>query len=128
MKKAGIFNGEISKIIAKMGHRDMLAVVDMGFPIPESVERIDLVVDRGEPTIFKVLEVIDRELEVEELIFAEETSEEFVDKVKQIFKDAKVIFVSHKELKKLSYDSRAIIRTGEAVPYSNVILVSGVIF
>ena len=128
MKKAGIFNSELSKIIAKMGHKDMLAVVDMGFPIPESVERIDLVVDRGEPAIFRVLEVIERELKVEELIFAEESSEEFVNKVRRIFKDAKVTFISHEELKKLSNKSRAVIRTGEAVPYSNVILVSGVIF
>ena len=128
MKKKGIFNSEISKIIAKMGHRDMLAVVDMGFPIPESVERIDLVVDKGAPSIFKVIEAISRELEVEELIFAKESSEEFVNKVKEIFKGAKVTFISHEELKNLSNKSRAIIRTGEAVPYSNVSLVSGVIF
>ncbi|MCD6449634.1 MAG: D-ribose pyranase [Thermotogaceae bacterium] len=128
MKKSGIFNSEISKVVAQMGHKDMVAVVDMGFPISNSVERIDLVVDKGEPSIFRVLEVLNKELMVEEIIFANESSEEFVNKVKSILENTKVTFVSHEELKKLSNQSKAVIRTGEVVPYSNVILVSGVIF
>lgn len=51
----------------------------------------------------------------------------------QLFEDLKatnltIESVSHEELKMLSHDVKAIIRTGEATPYANVILTSGVIF
>jgi D-ribose pyranase len=36
--------------------------------------------------------------------------------------------VTHAQLKELSRNARAVIRTGEATPYANVILYSGVIF
>lgn len=39
MKKVGILNSEISKIVADMGHMDTLAVVDLGFPIPQGVKK-----------------------------------------------------------------------------------------
>ena len=38
------------------------------------------------------------------------------------------VFVSHEELKKLSADCRAVIRTGETTPYSNIILQSACLF
>ena len=37
-------------------------------------------------------------------------------------------FVSHSELKKMTEDCKAVIRTGETTPYSNIILQSGCIF
>ena len=39
-----------------------------------------------------------------------------------------VDFVTHETLKKLTRRARAVIRTGEATPYANVLLYSGVIF
>jgi D-ribose pyranase len=37
-------------------------------------------------------------------------------------------YVAHDALKRLSRDARAVIRTGEATPYANVVLYAGVIF
>lgn len=42
MKKSVLINSEISSIISKMGHTDMLTICDSGLPIPKNVERIDL--------------------------------------------------------------------------------------
>ncbi len=39
-----------------------------------------------------------------------------------------VDFVAHETLKQLTRRARAVIRTGEATPYANVLLYSGVIF
>jgi len=50
MKKTGILNAEISEIIAKMGHTDMLAIGDIGLPIPNEVKRIDISLIKGIPT------------------------------------------------------------------------------
>lgn len=39
-----------------------------------------------------------------------------------------VDFVRHERLKELTREARGIIRTGEATPFANVVLYSGVIF
>ncbi|NMA30469.1 MAG: D-ribose pyranase, partial [Candidatus Methanofastidiosa archaeon] len=43
-------------------------------------------------------------------------------------KDIEIIYIPHKQFKKRTGQSKAVIRTGEFTPYSNVILVSGVVF
>ena len=42
--------------------------------------------------------------------------------------EPETVFVSHEELKKLSADCRAVIRSGETTPYSNIILQSACLF
>jgi D-ribose pyranase len=39
-----------------------------------------------------------------------------------------VEFVTHERLKEMTHEARAVIRTGEATPYANVILFSKVVF
>ena len=34
MKKKGILNPQINRVISEMGHRDMLIIADAGFPFP----------------------------------------------------------------------------------------------
>ena len=57
-----------------------------------------------------------------------------LDKVLDFFKNQEtgfvpeVEYVSHEELKKMTMDCKAVIRTGETTPYSNIILQSGCIF
>ena len=135
MKKTGIFNSEISRIVAKMGHKDKLAIVDMGFPIPKDVEVVDIVLDRGKPEFLETVLVVLRELEIEEIILADEiksfnekTYQELMEKLKEIYPNLKVTFVSHDEFKKMVKECKGVIRTGSDKPYSNVMLVSGVIF
>ncbi|MBO8161833.1 MAG: D-ribose pyranase [Thermosipho sp. (in: Bacteria)] len=128
MKKSGIFNSEISKVVSRMGHKDKLAIVDLGFPIPNGVERIDLVLDYGKPTFEEVLKVVLKELEVESAIIAREASDDFEKIIIKNIPDVEIIKTSHEELKALTKDVCAVIRTGEVIPFSNVILVSGVIF
>ena len=128
MKKCGVFNSEISSVISNMGHGDSITIVDLGYPIPEEKRRIDLVVDINVPDFFVVLENVLKELHVEKIIIAKESSEQFVEKVKNLTNLNMVEFVSHEEFKKIAKSSRAYIRTGTALPYHNIILISGVIF
>lgn len=78
MKRVGILNSTISEMVANMGHTDMLAIVDMGFPIPDGAKKVDLVVDKGKPGLLEVVEVILKELEVEKIILAEEMNEKIL--------------------------------------------------
>jgi D-ribose pyranase len=128
MKKTGIFNSNLSKVIARMGHKDKIAIVDLGFPIPNNVERIDLVLDYGKPRFEEVLKVVLKELEVEGAIIAQESSNDFENIIIKNIPNVKLTKITHDEFKILTKDVYAVIRTGEVIPYSNVILVSGVIF
>lgn len=131
MKKSGVLNREISEVIASMGHLDMLTICDAGLPIPESVRRIDLSIVPGIPGILQVAKAIAGDLEVQQIIMADDLrnlNPNLDEMIRNIFKDAKVIYRSHDELKEISSRARAIIRTGECTPYANVILVSGVTF
>lgn len=131
MKKSVLINSEISSVIAKMGHTDMLAICDSGLPIPKNVERIDLALKHGIPTFLDTLDTVLEELKVEEVVIAseiEEVSNEMYKEIEKRFKDIKITKVPHKDFKTMTKNSMAIVRTGEFTPYANIILKSGVVF
>jgi D-ribose pyranase len=49
MKKGGILNPQLNRVISEMGHRDILIIADAGLPIPQEIERIDLALKSGIP-------------------------------------------------------------------------------
>jgi D-ribose pyranase len=131
MKKTGILNSEISKVVALMGHTDFLVICDSGFPIPEHVRRIDLALSRGFPGVVQTAAEIAKELAVEGIMYcrqAEDHCPELMDQIKGMFPEASTEVIEHALLKEISTKAKAIIRTGECVPYSNVILRAGVAF
>ncbi len=129
MKKGGILNSQLNRVISEMGHRDMLIISDAGLPIPKEVEKIDLALKSGIPSFAEVLRAILSELEVEEAYVAEEIKEKNPQTSNMIYSlIGEVKFITHEELKELSKKARAIVRTGECSPYANIILISGVIF
>ena len=135
MKKSRLLNSELSYEIAKIGHTAHITLCDAGLPIPQSVKRIDLAVEAGLPGFINVLDPVLSEIQVEEIILAEEIKEKnmpMYEAIMKSFKEAgmnpKVVFVPHEEFKKITHNSEAIVRTGECSPYANVILKSGVVF
>lgn len=131
MKKNGVLNQEISQLIASMGHLDKLTICDAGLPIPDYTWRIDLAVVPGLPGFEAVAKAVAGDLQVQQIILAEELRDrnpQLTRAIRELFKDAEVTFVPHEDFKRISTESRAIIRTGECTPYANVILVSGVTF
>lgn len=133
MKKQGILNSDISRVLSYMGHTDCIAVGDCGLPIPEEVERIDLALEFGVPSFMDVLRVITKDMKVEKIVLAEEIREQnpkVLGEIKELFagQELETVFVSHTELKKQTRKCKAVIRTGETTPYANIILQSGCIF
>ena len=129
MKKNGILNPQLNRVISEMGHRDMLIVADAGLPIPKGVERVDLVLKYGIPSFAEVLPAVLSELKVEEAYVAEEIKEknpQTLNLVSSLIGEVK--FITHEKLKELSKQARVIVRTGECSPYANIILISGVTF
>ena len=72
MKRGKLLNGEISTVIASMGHTDSLTIGDAGLPIPGDCQRIDLALTAGIPAFKDVLATVLEELCVEKIILAEE--------------------------------------------------------
>lgn len=135
MKRNGILNSDISRVLSYMGHTDRIAIGDCGLPIPEETERIDLAVKFGQPTFMDVLKEVGADMKIEKIILAEEIKEknpQILNEIKVYFELAdvqpEVEFVSHVELKQLTKECKAVIRTGETTPYANIILQSGCIF
>lgn len=131
MKKTGILNSDISRVVADMGHMDWLGIGDAGTPVPAKTEKIDLAVRAGLPAFTDVLKEVLKELEVQKIYVAEEIkteNPEQLQNIKKILSDVEIEFIPHSELKKDLSRSKAFIRTGEETPFSNVILESGVVF
>lgn len=132
MRKTVLLNSDISSVISRMGHTDMLTIGDCGLPIPQNVQRIDLALKLGVPAFLETLDTVLQELCVEKIILAEEiktVSPEMHAAILERFSEkVQVEYVPHTDFKQATAFSRAIVRTGECTAYANVILVSGVTF
>ncbi len=133
MKKAGILNSDISRVLSYLGHTDTICIGDCGLPIPDEVERIDLALCFGEPTFMRTLEIVAGDMKIEKIVLAAEIKEqnkEVLSQIETLFagQDIEIEFVPHTELKAQTKDCKAVIRTGETTPYANVILQAGCIF
>jgi len=131
MKKTGLLNAKLSKVIAEMGHKDRLTICDAGLPIPNSTERIDIALTRGVPSFIDSFKNIFEELVVEKAIMAveiKELSDELHQEIIEILGEIPIEYCSHDDFKELTGHTKAVVRTGETTPYANIILVSGVNF
>ena len=138
MKRHGILNSNISRVLSAMGHTDRIAIADCGLPVPEGTERIDLAVTFGNPRFMDVLKAVSNDMKIEAVVLAEEIKEQnpqILEEIQELFasfetgfKPEKVEFVSHTRFKEMTKECRAVIRTGETKPYANIILQSGCIF
>lgn len=132
MKKGGILNPAINKLITETGHTDLVVVTDAGLPIPENVNtRIDLALIPGTPGFLETLDAVLTELIVEKIIMAEEiktVSPDMNEEILKRFPGIPVEYVPHVEFKQNSKQARGFIRSGEFTPYANVILIAGVAY
>jgi D-ribose pyranase len=128
MKKIGIIHSQISAVVASLGHNDTLTIVDAGYPVPASTQRIDLALEPGVPGFLQTLRVVLQELYVERLILAEEIqqySPHILQGIRELLPEAPIEFIPHLTFKERAPSTRAVIRTAEFTPYSNIILVAG---
>lgn len=131
MKKKGILNSHISDVLSRMGHTDTIVIADCGLPIPDETMRIDLSLKIGTPSFLETLQAVLDDIEIEKVTLANEIMENNHKINKEITKLANGVpikYITHEELKDLTKKAKAVIRTGEATPYANIILHAGVIF
>ncbi|MFH0715845.1 D-ribose pyranase [Staphylococcus delphini] len=129
MYKFGTLNSEISCVLSRLGHTDEIVIADCGLPIPDGVKRIDIALKEGTPSFEEVYEELMYHMAVEQVVVAREMVEENETLYQRVKNDFPTLeMVSHEKFKKQTRHAKAIIRTGEATPYANIILKSDVIF
>src|SRR5438309_4093232 len=133
MKKIGTLNSHLSTVIASMGHLDKLVICDSGLPIPRHREVVDLALAPNIPRFLETVGVVLTELHVERAIIAREMAQankKTFAGLARLLNGIRTRKVSHAEFKRIAGGNGniAFVRTGEATPYANVILISGVTF
>lgn len=133
MKKHGVLHSQLSRVIATMGHSDRMVICDSGLPIPRGSEVVDLALTKNIPRFLDTVRVVLGEAEVEKVIVASEMKTQnpkAYQGLMDLLNGTPVEEVSHEEFKQITRGgtTMAFVRTGEATPYANVILVSGVNF
>jgi D-ribose pyranase len=128
MKRNGMLNSHITKVLADLGHTDTIVVADAGLPVPAGVMKIDLSLKEGVPSFLDVVDVLKEEMVVEQVTVAGEIEQNALvhEELKNTFSEME--YISHESLKARLKDAKAVIRTGEITPYANCILHAGVIF
>ena len=88
MKRHGILNSNISRVLSSMGHTDRIAIADCGLPVPEGTERIDLAVTFGNPRFMDVLKAVSSDMKIEAVVLAEEIKEQnpqILEEIQELF-------------------------------------------
>ncbi|WP_455919339.1 D-ribose pyranase [Priestia megaterium] len=129
MKRHGMINSHITKILTDLGHTDTIVIADAGLPVPSDVPKIDLSLKLGVPSFEDVVVAVLEDMATEKIVIASEMKERN-QKAYELMEKKNILVeeVSHEQLKMLTSKAKVVIRTGEATPYANCILQAGVIF
>ncbi len=121
-----IWHPQLADLLARFRHANAIAILDAPFPSYPGVETVELIVTRGLPTIPQLVDVILAEHEVSSVVMADEFRTHVDAETQQSYLshlgELPIDWVAHTEFKRLVGDCLGIVHTGDAVPYSNVIL------
>ncbi len=125
----GILNPHVLSLLARVRHTNALVIADRGFPFWPGIETVDLSLVDGVPTVQQVLAAVRMNFVVAEAYMAEEFLRENNEMTKAVFLAAlagiPVTHEPHQRFKLRVPGAIGLIRTGEVIPYANLVLISG---
>jgi D-ribose pyranase len=129
MLKSGILNPQINALLSRVRHTNTLVIADRGFPFWPQIETIDIALVDNLPTVLHVLRAIRPNFVIAKAWMAEEFLQHNPEEVRQAFAQALggvlLTHERHVEFKKRVPQAIGLIRTGDTIPYANMILESG---
>jgi D-ribose pyranase len=131
LKTSPLLNGRLTAVLTTLRHGETIVIADAGLPAPDGVERLDLAIAQGVPSLADVLPPLRDGTVLEEVLVASDMQRVNPDRravVADVFGDEVVREIPHLELEALLPRSKLIVQTGECTPYANVVLVGGVSF
>jgi D-ribose pyranase len=128
MIKSGLLNPAVLQLLACIRHTNTLVIADRGFPFWPQIETVDISLVDDVPTVLQVLDAIRANFAIGRVYAAAEfkthnpaaTRAALAGRLKKV----PLIFEPHVEFKKRVPHAIGLIRTGGAIPYSNLIIES----
>jgi D-ribose pyranase len=128
MLKTGILNPQLNALLARVRHTNTLVIADRGFPFWPEIETVDVSVVDDLPTVLQLLHAVRANFVVGAAWMAEEFRGANDAKTQADFASAlegvKLAYEPHVTFKKRVPSAIGLIRTGDATPYTNIILES----
>lgn len=121
-----ILHPDLLALLARTGHTDSLCICDRGFPVPDGPQRLDLALTDDIPTVLDVLAVVQANFKIDRILAAHEMQEASQARLAELQAlGIRLELVDHLDLKRLTRGCKGVIRTGDTVPYANIIIVAG---
>jgi D-ribose pyranase len=128
MLKSGILNPALNSLISRVRHTNTLVIADRGFPSWKQVETVDLSLVDDVPRVLDVLAALLPNFQCGCAYIAEEfgrnNTGETVGRLRATLGSIRLVQMPHTELKQLVPAATGLIRTGDTIPYANIILES----
>ncbi len=128
MLRTGILNPQINSLLSRVRHTNTLVIADRGFPFWPGIETIDISLVDDVPAILQVLQAIRLNFQAGRAWMAAEFLEHNSPVTQSAFRQAlagvTLAFEPHQEFKKRVPRAIGLIRTGDTIQYSNLILES----
>jgi len=128
MLKSGLLNPHLLSLVARVRHTNLLVIADRGFPSWPGLETIDLSLVDNLPTVNQALAAILPHWTAGRAHMAEEfmrhNSAAILKERQALLGAIPLVFEPHVDFKRRVPGAIGLIRTGDAIPYSNIILES----
>ena len=128
MLKHGILNSAISSLLSRVRHTNTLVIADRGFPSWPQIETVDISLVDDILRVLDVFQAIQANFVIGKIVMAKEFRQvnelSTVRSFEQCFGDIPVVLERHHQFKQRVPTASGLIRTGDTVPYANIILES----
>ncbi len=125
---SGILNPHIRSLLARVRHTNTIVIADRGFPFFPAIETIDISLVDDVPRVLEVLQAIRKNFVVGRAWMAEEFGEvneaPIIERFRQSLEGIELQTEPHDAFKKKVPGAIGLIRTGDTIQYSNIILES----
>lgn len=128
MLRTGILNPAVLSLLARVRHTNTLVIADRGFPYWPNIETVDLSLVDDVPTVAQVLAAVQANFVIGHAFTAEEfrqhNAASVVGRLQAQLGAVPLTFEPHVEFKRRVPHAIGLIRTGDTIPYANLILES----
>jgi D-ribose pyranase len=128
MIKSGILNPSVLHLLARIRHTNTLVIADQGFPFWPQIETVDLSLVTDVPTVLQVMDairanfIIGHAWAAQEFLTHNDAGRQAA--LRRRFEGLPLEFVPHPDFKQRVPRAIGLIRTGDSLPYANLIIES----
>lgn len=128
MLKTGILNPHINSLLSRVRHTNTLVIADRGFPFWPQIETVDISLTDDLPRVLDVLRALRPNFSIGQAWMAEEfraaNNPQTITQFEHALAGIPLQYEPHLDFKRRVPLAIGLIRTGDTVPYANMILES----